>query len=1381
MAHEVVINEVMASNADIISDEDGSFEDWIELYNAGEEAINLYGYGLSDDLDDVFKWVFPDYTLQPGEYLLVWASGKDRKPSDAEWYNGIKRRFYPGIPGTSVNDLINHPSFPNNPATRSVIAGAFEAPTDIADNYGQHMFCWLLAPESGYYRFNIASDDNSQLFLSTDHSPENAVLIAGVPGWTFPRQWDKYNEQLSQEVFLEAGNAYYFSALMKEGMGGDNLAVRWQLPDGTIEEPLSAAHCYLFGAAMHTNFRLSSDGEPLLLTHPDGTILDEMPAVPIPRNVSYGRMEGNTTDWFYFAEPTPGEPNSSMGFAGLSPQPVIFPAPGIYAQPVSVSLITSDPEAQIFFTLDGTEPSANNGILYQEPFVIAGSRLVRSVAYSSGYMQSALQAASYTVINTNIRDFESDLPIMVIHELGNPITAGNRSKAYMGLYDTNDQGRTILTDDPVFHGKIDINRRGSSSLHFPKNNFGFHLLNEDKSNNKVSLLDMPEEHNWVLHGPYSDKTLMRNAFSYELGRATGHYSPRTRFIELFIHTDHEPLTHDHYHGVYVLTERIKIAPGRVEIEDTELHHNSYPEVSGGYIYSYDRLNDDEAGFLTQRGNQFRFVRPNEHSITFQQRNYLVSYIDSLETALFGDDFADPHQGYSRYLDKLSFIDVHLITELLKEIDGYRLSSFFYKDRGGKLISGPLWDFNLSLGNANYHQGWLPQGWYYSVLSQRDYLYGWYTRLFMDEAFEQAYYRRYQSLRLTAFSQLNLMRRIDEMREELTESQERNFERWDILGEWIWPNWFVGNTWESEVEWMANWLKQRIYWMDSQLGEPLTMLHYWNFNETHYTEPTYSIHSADFSVQGAAVIESAPETGQGFSALNARNGDSEGSHLRVNNPAGTELIFHVSTLNYQKALFSYEARRSANGANRHFISYATDGETFIPFDTIRIEEKVGWFTVDFASIEEVDNNPDFTIKISMYFDMQDNGGAEGNNRFDNISLDAEAMPGTIRPPVELALFPRHFEIAEGQESLIIDLGKYFSHPDNVSMDFSPGVIKSAGKADISVVDDDQLYITPLERGGTIATLVISDGVNPPINKEFYILVYPEAFTLSQESYIFDFWSPHEPEGSFPPNMLFVQSEESDPQITTDLVHAYAIPVDDYAGDDQNNIGFPYRNQSRTRINGLNANGVSFINTGRGRDLGAAVLALDTREVSGFLMSWKASTVRINSRMYALRLQYRTGLNKSWKDWANANGGVYEYSRGEFAGHSRDFQIVHLLPSMIDQPYLQLRWLYYDTGVQTNPDSGARDMLALNRIAINDGVFVDNLLVNIEPLKAYPNPNSSGVFHTNKMVWGDVFDLQGRKVHSVAGKTILNLSPLRDGIYILRTAEGETIRLSILKNQ
>ena len=167
------------------------------------------------------------------------------------------------------------------------------------------------------------------------------------------------------------------------------------------------------------------------------------------------------------------------------------------------------------------------------------------------------------------------------------------------------------------------------------------------------------------------------------------------------------------------------------------------------------------------------------------------------------------------------------------------------------------------------------------------------------------------------------------------------------------------------------------------------------------------------------------------------------------------------------------------------------------------------------------------------------------------------------------------------------------------------------------------------------------------------------------------------------------------------------------------------------------------------------------------------------MYALRLQYRTGLNKSWKDWANANGGIYEYSRGEFAGHSRDFQLVHLLPSMIDQPYLQLRWLYYDTGVQTNPDSGTRDMLALNRIAINDGVFVDNLLVSNEPLKAYPNPNSSGLFHVSKMVWGDIFDLQGRKVLSVAGTVMLDLSSLKDGIYILRTTEGETIRLSILK--
>src|SRR6185369_2607411 len=133
--------------------------------------------------------------------------------------------------------------------SENVVTDFFEAPTDIDENYGQRMRALLIAPATGNYSFWIASDDNSQLFLSTNDQPVNRRVIASVNGWTSAREWTKEANQKSALVPLMAGQRYYIEALMKEGGGGDNLAVRWQLPDGTIEEPLAASRMTPFTGA----------------------------------------------------------------------------------------------------------------------------------------------------------------------------------------------------------------------------------------------------------------------------------------------------------------------------------------------------------------------------------------------------------------------------------------------------------------------------------------------------------------------------------------------------------------------------------------------------------------------------------------------------------------------------------------------------------------------------------------------------------------------------------------------------------------------------------------------------------------------------------------------------------------------------------------------------------------------------------------------------------------------------------------------------------------------------------------------------------------------------------------------------------------------------
>lgn len=161
--------------------------------------------------------------------------------------NGILREVYENIEGSTLQDLTNNAAFPSNPTSENIITDYFEAPTDVLENYGQRLTAQIIAPTTGNYIFWIASDDASGLWLSTDETPANKRWIAGVSGWTPSRSWYVESGQQSQSITLRAGQKYYIEALMKEGTGGDNLAVRWQLPDGTMEEPIPVSRLLVYG------------------------------------------------------------------------------------------------------------------------------------------------------------------------------------------------------------------------------------------------------------------------------------------------------------------------------------------------------------------------------------------------------------------------------------------------------------------------------------------------------------------------------------------------------------------------------------------------------------------------------------------------------------------------------------------------------------------------------------------------------------------------------------------------------------------------------------------------------------------------------------------------------------------------------------------------------------------------------------------------------------------------------------------------------------------------------------------------------------------------------------------------------------------------------
>jgi hypothetical protein len=331
-----------------------------------------------------------------------------------------------------------------------------------------------------------------------------------------------------------------------------------------------------------------------------------------------------------------------------------------------------------------------------------------------------------------------------------------------------------------------------------------------------------------------------------------------------------------------------------------------------------------------------------------------------------------------------------MTELLKEIDGFRLSTFMHKDRGGKLVMGPLFDFNLSLGNADHLEGWQPAGWYYPLITRAQYMNGWYIRLFDDPEFKARYRERWWQLRRGRFSDNSLESRIDENALILSEAQGRNFIRWPVLNKYIWPNWYIAPTYDHEIAWMTDWLMLRTEWMDQQFGKPTTLVHFWNFNDL----PEGDIYNlpADYSAANAWIAYAG--TGDGYmdrvddgTLLNADMGVPAGSALRVRNPSDSrEMIFYLPTTGYRNVVFRYMAKRTPNGARQQTVYYRTndlDGWNLCS-DTLDITMHYQQFRFSFAGVENSDDNRQFSIRI--LFHGEEATGSSGNNRFDNITFE-----------------------------------------------------------------------------------------------------------------------------------------------------------------------------------------------------------------------------------------------------------------------------------------------------------------------------------------------------------------------------------------------------------
>ncbi len=411
----------------------------------------------------------------------------------------------------------------------------------------------------------------------------------------------------------------------------------------------------------------------------------------------------------------------------------------------------------------------------------------------------------------------------------------------------NTNGGTIV-DEPKINGSMSITEAGSvsydgnvgiefrgatSQLLFPKKSYGLETRDENNEDLDVSLLGFPEEEDWVLHGPYSDKSLMRNVLIYNLAREMDRYASRVRFVELEINGTFE--------GTYVFMEKLKRDDGRIDINKLKDDENSGEDLTGGYILKIDKTAGNNLGEGYNDQNSFTsaysppdansgqeiyflYEEPDAEDITPEQKTYISTYISQFEDALASDDFTDENIGYTAYIDVPSFIDFFLLNELANNVDAFRLSTFMHKDKNEKLKMGPIWDFNLGFGNADYCGGGATNVWSYKFNQRcpQDFwqVPFWWDRLLQDPSFVALLKERWNTLRGSIFSEASLDAQITANTSLLEKAGalDSNFGRWPSLGTYIWPNNFVGQTYNEEIAYLQNWITNRVSWMDEAIDQ-----------------------------------------------------------------------------------------------------------------------------------------------------------------------------------------------------------------------------------------------------------------------------------------------------------------------------------------------------------------------------------------------------------------------------------------------------------------------------------------------------------------------------------------------------------------------------------
>ena len=467
-------------------------------------------------------------------------------------------------------------------------------------------------------------------------------------------------------------------------------------------------------------------------------------------------------------------------------------------------------------------------------YILSVVLLLAAVILIAGYTEpSVRREEQHRMYNTEVEDknpsieagtFSSRLPVVNIDTKGQEIPGKPKEGQHVSEIENTfaeadikimeKSGRlNTLREKPDVESKARIRVRGNSSRRFDKTGYLFKFTNDKGQDRELDVMGMEKNSTWVLHGPYLDKTLMRNYMWYNLSGKIMEWAPDVRYCEVFLNGE--------YQGVYVMTEQIGVSEGRIEVSK----YDGRAPVSS-YIVCVDResVNDVEyldnfTGYTKRTYNRLEVKYPGTAKITPKITDYVSKDFSEFEKALYSYDYDTKAYGYDNYIDTDNFVDYFIINEITQNTDAGIFSTYFYKDVSGKLKLA-VWDFNNCCDNYIEYQQ--PMAGFF--MQDRT----WFFMLTKDENFTDRVIKRYKELRKDILSDKKVKEYIRDVEEYLGCAVDRNFQKWgysflpdrDLLKQ---ESRKIG-SYEEAVEQYERRLISRMGWMDSHIEDLTSYAH-----------------------------------------------------------------------------------------------------------------------------------------------------------------------------------------------------------------------------------------------------------------------------------------------------------------------------------------------------------------------------------------------------------------------------------------------------------------------------------------------------------------------------------------------------------------------------